>query len=160
VNRPDLIIVGFGNAALRVDILESIRLVPPFKRASDHLLMFKEMTRYSDVSVITVIIDDPDFSSDDLYVVFYTTPTERQYPHINEAVIDIEKRITAWFHGTLYLVDHMQYATLCTIRKNKVGDDDEPLENAMESVGTVADVFHTRDEALVETGEIQLNVSG
>lgn len=146
MNRPDLIIVGYGNGVMRVDLLESIRMVPAFKRAPDYLLFFKEMTRFSDVSMITITIDDPDYTSDDLYILFVTTPTERQHAIVNETVIEIEKAITAWFQGTLYLVDHSHYTTLCTIRKRIVGDNDEELESPVESVGSITDVLHARDQ--------------
>jgi hypothetical protein len=148
VNRPDLIIVGFGNGVLCVNALEAIRTIPPFKRAPENLLMFKEITRYSDVSVMTIIIDDPDYTSNDLYVLFYTTPTERQNEYVNQTVIEIEKRITAWFHGTLYLVDHTPWTTLCTIRKNMIDENDEPMEVALESVGPISSVFIARDEEM------------
>jgi hypothetical protein len=146
MNRPDLIVVGMGNGAMRVNLLEAIRKVPAFKRAPDYLLFIPEIVRYSDVSVITITIDDPDYTSEDLYVLFVTTPTERQYSVVNETVIEIEKLITRWFHGVLYLVDHASHSTLCTIRKNMKGENDETLEDPLESIHPIADIFSTRDK--------------
>lgn len=159
MNRPDLIIIGFGNSVLTVDALESLRLIPPFKRVPDHILFFKDMARFFDVSAMAVTLDDPDYSSDELYVLFLTTPTERQYEHVNASVIDIEKRITAWFHGTLYLVDHSQYYTLCSIRKNLKGENDEVVEANMVVDSSIFDLLETRDTE-IESGKYELHLSG
>ena len=158
MNRPDLIIVGIGNSVLTADVLESLRLIPSFKRVPDHVLLFKETARFFDVSAMTVILDDPDYSSDDLYILFLTTPTERQYDHVNVAVRDVQKRLTAWFHGTLYLVEHGQYHTLCSIRKNLKGENEEDVEANMVVVGTAFDILETRDQEIA-SGKSELYLS-
>lgn len=137
---PDLIVVGFSQHPGSIDMFDSLKLIKNFRRMPHHVRLVTNFHEYPNVNVMTVTIDDPEFYTEDLHVLFLLTPSEQQYDVIKNDVRSIEKSLSAWFHGNLYQVEHKIDKTLCYIGKTK--HDNEEKEIPPGNVeGFVWDVF-------------------
>jgi hypothetical protein len=141
---PDLVIIGFGQSAMDLDLIETLRLIKPFKRIDNYASIETVLGRYSDINAMSVLVDDPDYFNQDLYILFLLTPKEQYYDSIKVSVRDIEKRINGWFNSQTVQVSHYVDKTLCLLcqKEQTEGDGEIPFE----VVGSVWDVLAKRDE--------------
>lgn len=129
---PDLIIVGFSVDPATQDITESVRRIKGFRSLPYHTRIVSEFRSFGHTKVATITVDDPDYVTEDVHVLFLVTPTEQKYESIKNKVKGLTKTIQSWFDGTLYFVEHEPLSTFCSISKRKAGEFDEPVKEMVE----------------------------
>lgn len=136
---PDLLIVSFSQPLTSLDLIESLRLIKEFKRIPGYITLETYSLLFSDISTMSVVVDDPDFVSENLHVLFWVTPTEQQYDIIEQTITELTKLIAKWYCGTLVGVDHYPDQTLCIFCKKESNEDEEKPPTKV--VGTLDDAL-------------------